>query len=364
MTPSPSAERTFLRHILPLVCALQIACPIFAGHAAPPSAADRAWAEITAMEKGPAGSPENRREALSGVASHLRVHLRLLDAFVADHPNDSRRFSAELQRSAIMASLGKLTGDSAMLREARRLAEALEKSPDITPQQAADAGFQRVSLLFLEAQNAPDSARDTLVNASRNFVARYPSDPRGARLLAEVATLLDSNPPAKRELLEAALRSARDPDLKARVHDDLRQLDLLGRPVPLSFPTLSDGRFSIDQHRGKVVLILFWSSDSPHSLWWLQQNLPALREFPPSSLVIATISLDSDRARLQTALSETGITFPTAWDGLAWESPLARNHGINRLPTVWIFDRTGRLRAGNATRETTGLIRRLIKERL
>jgi hypothetical protein len=326
--------------------------------------ADQAWAAIEAMDGGPAGRPQSRREAQAGVSQHLQSHLRLLENFIQRYPQDPRRFEAELRRSALMASLGKLLNDSSLLRQGRQLAEALEKSPNLTSGQAANAGFQRVSLLFLEAQAAPDRSRDTLLNATRNFVTRYPNDLRGARLLAEVATIFDAAPTTKRELLEAALRSAREPDLVARIRDDLQQMDLIGQRVPLEFPTLGHGRFALGEQRGKVVVVLFWAADSPHSLWWLRENLPALQEFPSSAVAVVTISLDLDRSLLESTLAEARISFPTGWDGLGWESPLARSYGINRLPTVWIFDRTGRLRVGNGTANPAGLVRRFLKENL
>lgn len=323
---------------------------------------DAAWKQIQAMEAGPQGQPQSRREAMGQMQQHLQKHLRLLEDFVSTYPQDSRRFDAELMRSAVLASLGKLVADASLIREGRQLAESLEKSPQLSPQQAANAGFQRVSLLFLEAQNAPARSRDTLVNAARNFVRRYPSDSRGPRLLAEVATILDDNPTAKRELLEAALKAGRDADLVARVHDDLRQMDLIGQRLPLEFSTLSHGKFSLAAQRGKVVVLIFWSAESPHSLWWLQQNLPELLQFPSYAVSVASISLDRDPALASSTLAEGGFSIPTAADGRGWQSPLARSHGINRLPTVWIFDRSGRLRVGNGSANPAALVRRFLKE--
>lgn len=355
-TPRPS------KWLLLLLLGLGLTTGMVSGETSSAKTADTAWEEIKAMEAGPQGAPANAREAQAGMVRHWQWHLELLDRFIATYPTDSRRFQAELQQSSLQASLGHLTGNPTLLREARQRAEALEKATGITETQAADAAFQRVSLLFLEARAAPDRSRDTLLNASRNFAGKYPSDIRGARLLAEVATLFDATPTIKRELLEAALRSSGDPETRSRITDDLRQLDLISQRLPLQFSTLHHGRFSLEDYRGRIVVVVFWAADSPHSLWWWRQFLPALREFPSSRVVIATISLDQDRALLDATIKESGLAFPTAWDGKGWESPLARPYGINRLPTIWVFDRAGRLRTGNSALETIGLIRRLLQE--
>ena len=63
-------------------------------------------------------------------------------------------------------------------------------------------------------------------------------------------------------------------------------------------------------------------------------------------------------------LQELGFR-PVAFDGKGWESPLVRSLGINSLPTLWIVDRKGNLRALNARtdREASALIAQLLRER-
>jgi hypothetical protein len=62
-------------------------------------------------------------------------------------------------------------------------------------------------------------------------------------------------------------------------------------------------------------------------------------------------------------LKTRGLTWPMAWDGKGWESPLARDFGINALPTVWLLDSHGKLRSLNALEGAADRARELMRER-
>ena len=58
-------------------------------------------------------------------------------------------------------------------------------------------------------------------------------------------------------------------------------------------------------------------------------------------------------------MKSRALTWPVAFDGKGWESPLVRGLGINALPTVWLLDARGRLRSLNALENTVAQIRQL-----
>ena len=112
--------------------------------------------------------------------------------------------------------------------------------------------------------------RESVVWSAQNFTAKYPGDRRGPRLLVEAATVCDDVPNQKRDLLEEALRLTDEEPLKRRIADDLRRVDLLGKPLDLRMSSVSDGQIDLAKLRGNVVVLIFWSADSPHSLLWLR----------------------------------------------------------------------------------------------
>ena len=45
---------------------------------------------------------------------------------------------------------------------------------------------------------------------------------------------------------------------------------LLGKPLNLKMTALGGGEIDLARLRGYVVVVIFWSADSPHSLLWLR----------------------------------------------------------------------------------------------
>jgi thiol-disulfide isomerase/thioredoxin len=252
----------------------------------------------------------------------------------------------------------------------QRLA-ALERSKSAPSDVRADAAFQRITTTMqtinLAAAERPGEtarARNTILESAQNFAATYPEDRRAARLLAEAATLLDDQPVRKERTLEQARGLARDEATKQRINDDLTRLGLLGETMDLSFDTLRDGRWSLADQRGRVTVVVFWAGWSPPSVAWLAEFGRFARDLPGGSVAIATVSLDKKKGNAVETLSKLGISgWPTACSGAGWEDPLVRRLGINALPTVFVFDKQGRLRTLNARQGYESLIRQLVAEK-
>jgi hypothetical protein len=180
-------------------------------------------------------------------------------------------------------------------------------------------------------------------------------------VLVEVATVCDNDPSLKRELLEEARRLSREEPLNRRIADDLTRLDLLGRPLVLQFESVQGAPFSIADERGKIVILVFWSAESAPSLLWIEEFRHALDKFPAARMVTATVSVDTAPALVRDSLKEARVAdWPTACDGKGWNGPLVRACGINALPTVFVIDQSGILRAINARNSYESWIRKLI----
>jgi hypothetical protein len=337
---------------------LLLALPILA-HADP----DAEWQAIVALDAGPGKKPSSQDEAQLLARTHFAKHRALIGQFLAKYPSDPRAFDARLRLAAILAASGKMDGVQSQVDEAMRILAELEKSPGAPAAKRADAGFRRVSL-FLQGMNGREAGmRGPIVDSARNFVAKYPDDRRGARLLAEVATVCDSDPVLKRTLLEDARALSKDEALNRRIADDLARIALLDKPLDLKFETLDGRTFDTAALRGNVVVIVFWAADSPPSFLWMQGFRRAVDKLPKDGLRIATVSLDTDRSVLARRIKDFQMAgWPTGFDGKGWDGPSVRRLGINSLPTVFVLDKAGRLRALNARDNHDLLIRRLLRE--
>lgn len=325
---------------------------------------DSDWQAIVAMDAGPGAKPKTIEQARSLAKSHLERHRALVQGFLQKNPADPRAPEARMRLASLLAALGKMEGRQSQVDEAMRILQSLEREKSTPAPVRAESGFRRVSLLMQSLQGREIERRGDLVAAARNFQHRFPGDRRAPRLLVEVATLCDNNPPLKRELLEEARALSREPALDRRIADDLKRLSLLDKPFALEFPTVQGKPFSIASRRGRIVLLLYWSADSLPSLLWIDEFRRALAKLPADKLAIATVSLDKNPDAVREVLDGLGLgAWPTACDGESWQSPLVRPYGINALPTVFLIDQKGTLRALNARNSYESWIRKLLIER-
>jgi peroxiredoxin len=124
----------------------------------------------------------------------------------------------------------------------------------------------------------------------------------------------------------------------------LRRLHLKGQPLQLAGPTLDGNFVSIEDFKGKTVLVVFWSSQAKPFL----DQLPALTELLKKAqkhVSVIGVCLDTDEAELDRFLEEQGLSWPQIFysepDKRGWNSPLASYYGITSLPTMWIVDASG-----------------------
>ncbi len=335
------------------------------------SGADEAWTRIEKLRQGPGEPPADAPEKVVQLArNHLLAQEKALGEFITRHPDDPRRFDAEIEYASVMATLGASLSDRMRVEKSLQRLAALERAQSTPSKHKADAAFQRITTTMqtvnLAAAARPAetaNARNTILESAGNFAARYPDDRRAARLLAEAATLFDDQPSRKRKALEQAAGLARDEGTRRRIADDLKRLGLLGQPLDISFMTLQGKQFSTMAERGRVVVLIFWASWSPPSVAWLAEFAAYVQGLPRGRVTIATISLDRDPVHSREMLKKLQIeNWPTAASGLGWDDPIARQFGVNALPTVFICDTEGRLRALNARKDYAAVLRQLLAE--
>ena len=112
----------------------------------------------------------------------------------------------------------------------------------------------------------------------------------------------------------------------------------LGQPAPAF--TIHDGSqtVSLDQYRGKVVLVTFWASycapclEEFPSLLALHQRLPELN--------ILGVSIDDNAQAYRSFLARYNVDFPTVRDP---SMDVMHRYGTIQIPEAYVINRSGHI---------------------
>lgn len=120
-----------------------------------------------------------------------------------------------------------------------------------------------------------------------------------------------------------------------------------GQPAP-SFSARAlegDSTLNLAQYKGKVVFLDFWAS-------WCQPCQTAMPlieslrgEFPADQFQVLAVNVDQDPAKAKAFLARKKVGYPSVSDP---EGRLPSSYGLKTMPTSYLIDRNGVVRAVHA----------------
>jgi thiol-disulfide isomerase/thioredoxin len=105
---------------------------------------------------------------------------------------------------------------------------------------------------------------------------------------------------------------------------------------------LLDGKpVSLDQLKGKVVMVNFWATWCPTCRAEMPQWQKFYDAYKGKGFELIAVSIDEDEKALRTVTKERGFTFPVAW---RYDDKTDDNFGdIIGTPTLYVVDKTGKV---------------------
>jgi peroxiredoxin len=231
---------------------------------------------------------------------------RRLLAFLEKYPGTPEAASAHLMLGQVYSSIGK--NESAEKHVKRYIAAEFEKDP----KEEATALYV-LSNIYISSEKFDEAEKvlEQIVDSGGN--------PRATEM-------------ASRELARLGT---------------LRKLVIGADAIPFSAKTTGGKDISLEDFKGKVVLIDFWAS------WCMpcKQEMPNVKkvysEFHGKGFEIIGISLDNSEAKFKSYIEQQNLSWPQVYDGKGWMSGIGRMYAVSSIPATFLLDREGKIRYKN-----------------
>jgi peroxiredoxin len=109
---------------------------------------------------------------------------------------------------------------------------------------------------------------------------------------------------------------------------------------PFSVTTMDGQRVSLDELKGKVVLIDFWATWCAPCREALPRIRDMVKKFQGQPLVVLSVSLDDDEQEWKDFMAKNGMTWPQYRDG-GFKGPIAMLFGVQAIPQTFTIDADG-----------------------
>jgi len=121
-----------------------------------------------------------------------------------------------------------------------------------------------------------------------------------------------------------------------------RSLPKLGTPaIDFNLKDLKDQMWSLDQVRGKVVLLRFWADWCPSCRYEMPIIDKYYRELNKEGFVVLAVNVKQSREVALAFTAQLDITFPVPLDP---DGKVAKRYGVYGIPTNFLIDRQGIIR--------------------
>jgi thiol-disulfide isomerase/thioredoxin len=214
---------------------------------------------------------------------------------------------------------------------------------------ASYIAFRRISVDYFRKMQAPAgdfaAVQTEWLDNLDKFVSEFPEAEDAPEALSQLAIGMEftGKEDAARKYYEKLTGSFPENPLAQRARGAIERLDLVGKTFTLRGTELRRGTIDVQQFRGKVVLVDYWSTTCDP---W-KSDLPKLKElytkYHAKGFEIIGISLDGDKADVSKFVQTAPIPWAVIYESGALDSPPALQYGILALPTQFLVDAQGKV---------------------
>lgn len=207
-----------------------------------------------------------------------------------------------------------------------------------------------VDLQQAEKEKAADVQKEW-IKGMEDFLREFPDveDSADAMLLLAHHDELSGQPKEAAEWYTKVAKDRGKTEAGIRAAGALRRLDLKGKPLQLSGPSLDGATIDIRSFKGKTTLVVFWATEYRVC----EEDLPQLRalyeQYRARGFEIVGVCLDSQKDAVKPYMTQHKMTWPQIYQPGGLNAPAAMNFGIVSLPTMFLVNAEGVVVSRNAS---------------
>jgi thiol-disulfide isomerase/thioredoxin len=244
-------------------------------------------------------------------------------------------------------------GDTTLLARLRQYKDSLAKNApgsNIAGYAYYREMWARFAFELYHPTDAVKTQRDWTDELAK-FVAAFPKAEDAADALGQLAMNSEFGPKDKQDEAKKyyGLIVANFPDhpLAAKAKGAVRRLELNGKPMQLTGPTLQGSPFDLTRLKAKVVAVYYWASNVKACVGDFAMLKQMQATYGAKGFEVVTVSLDETQAAAASFLASNPLPgthlFQATDQARGLDSPLATQYGIVGLPTVILVGKDGKV---------------------
>ena len=295
-------------------------------------------------------APEKMRELL---VQRMGKVMELGEQARAQYPQATDLHKVDAMMLDAAALLDRVEQTPASTQRLTTVARRLCDDPSTPPEQRLRADFALLRHQLADTPAAQQSG-EPFQQQVRQFVGRYQGTPVEARATAYGAALASAggqgdSPLAKELIQQLQTKYAADPDAQA-VLRNLRTRPASGQAFKAELPRMDGTTLKLpDDCQGKVVVIDFWATWCGPCVNAVPRMKEIYQKYHGQGLEIVGVSLDKDRAALETFIREKDMPWIHTFSGKGWDDPTATQYGVNSIPNIWVVGKDGNVAASSVS---------------
>ena len=274
---------------------------------------------------------------------------KLLQQIVDAAPNDALRTQFQQQRIDGIAAAALLNAYPNPLETMQEL------EGDVSDEFKPYVTYRRIQVEYSKRAGAAEADEQADVQAwylseIEKFIRKYPKSDDAADAIWQLGSALEMQGETKKatDWYNAGAKGFPNSIPGQKAAGAVRRIGLKGDTMELSGELVGGGTLDLDQYRGKVVAVAFWTTWAAPFNQQLPELLELRKEYAGNGFEVVGVNIDPAGSPVAQYMEEQKIGFPVL-DGNAGsqaqgsDSEIARRFGIIQLPTYFLLDRRGKV---------------------